>query len=58
MKKENENKPASTEAQPPKGQRGDKNMRQRQRHKNTDDVSRNEGFDVDHNSDPVLAKKQ
>jgi hypothetical protein len=58
MKKKNENKSATTEVQPPKGQRGDSDMRQRQRHKNMDDISGNEGFDVDHNSDPLLAKKQ
>jgi hypothetical protein len=57
MKKENEND-KKTQAQAPKGQRGDKTMRQRQKTKNTDDISRNEGFGVDHNSDPILAKKQ
>ena len=57
MKKENENN-KKTEAQEPKGQRGDKTMKQRQKNKNTDDISRNEGFGVDHNSDPLLAKKQ
>ncbi|MDO1451171.1 hypothetical protein Q0590_33160 [Rhodocytophaga aerolata] len=46
------------EAQPAKETRGTKTMQQRQLHKNTDDVSMNEGFDVDHNSDPILAKKQ
>lgn len=46
------------DAQPAKGTRGTKTMRQRQRAKNTDDISMNEGFDVDHNSDPILAKKQ
>lgn len=44
--------------EPAKGTRGTKTMRQRQHNKNTDDISRNEGFDVDQNSDPVLAKKQ
>lgn len=58
MKKESNNKQAATDAAQPKGGRGDKTMRQRQQKKNTDDISRNEGFDTDHNSDPILAKKQ
>jgi hypothetical protein len=62
MKKEEQNKDIKNvedvHVEPAKGTRGTKTMRQRQRHKNTDDISRNEGFDVDQNSDPVLAKKQ
>ncbi len=61
MKKE-EQKPEqdikNLNVEPPKGTRGTKTMRQRQRVKNTDDISMNEGFDVDQNSDPILAKKQ
>ncbi len=60
MKKEEQNKKdiKETDVQPAKGTRGTKTMQQRQRNKNTDDISMNEGFDVDHNSDPLLAKKQ
>ena len=59
MKKEEQNKDTKqVQAEPAKGSRGTKTMQQRQRHKNTDDISMNEGFDVDHNSDPILAKKQ
>ncbi len=62
MKKEeqnqNEQNIKNMHVEPAKGTRGTKTMRQRQRVKNTDDISMNEGFDVDHNSDPILAKKQ
>ncbi len=62
MKKEDQNKDIkdlkNVEVEPAKGTRGTKTMRQRERNKNTDDISMNEGFDVDHNSDPILAKKQ
>ncbi len=59
MKKEEQNKDVKdVQAEPAKGSRGTKIMQQRQRHKNTDDISMNEGFGVDHNSDPILAKKQ
>jgi hypothetical protein len=61
MKKEEQDKNKEIkdiQAEPAKGTRGTKTMRQRQRNKNTDDLSMNEGFDVDQNSDPILAKKQ
>lgn len=59
MKKEEQNKDIkNADVQPAKGTRGTKTMQQRQRKKNTDDISMNEGFDVDQNSDPILAKKQ
>jgi hypothetical protein len=61
MKKEEQNKNKDikeADVQPAKEARGTKTMQQRQRHKNTDDISMNEGFDVDQNSDPLLAKKQ
>jgi hypothetical protein len=61
MKKEEQDKNKEIkdiQAEPAKGTRGTKTMRQRQRNKNTDDISMNEGFDVDQNSDPILAKKQ
>jgi hypothetical protein len=61
MKKEEQDKNKEIkdiQAEPAKGTRGTKTMRQRQRNKNTDDISMNECFDVDQNSDPILAKKQ
>jgi hypothetical protein len=62
MKKENDNKSEKElkdmDVQPPKGSHSTKTMDQRQRKKNTDDISMNNELGTDHNSDPILAKKQ